>query len=205
MGKSTNIQGCDSTVNPTMRYDGCELRNPAAGVRKCYSGTLHDRYGGTSKGCSPTFEQVMRWPDRMATAAAWSDLTGTARPYKPWLDGLPRLIFVPDMRTPCPLACRSTSWGRRSSRPHDPPPAPAPLVVAQQAARADGRFLGEVASQEHRVAGQPVGRHPRYDNGEVPSPAAPVASGQPRDGAIPVRGAAARAARPLSGSQSWTG
>jgi protein gp37 len=33
----------------------------------------------------------------MAEAARWPDLTGTAREDKPWLDGLPRLIFVSDM------------------------------------------------------------------------------------------------------------
>jgi protein gp37 len=33
----------------------------------------------------------------MAEAARWSDLTGKARKDKPWLDGLPRLIFVSDM------------------------------------------------------------------------------------------------------------
>jgi protein gp37 len=33
----------------------------------------------------------------MAEAAGWSDLTGTKRKDKPWLDGLPRLIFVSDM------------------------------------------------------------------------------------------------------------
>jgi protein gp37 len=33
----------------------------------------------------------------MAKAAAWSDLRGVDRPEKPWLNGLPRLIFVSDM------------------------------------------------------------------------------------------------------------
>jgi protein gp37 len=33
----------------------------------------------------------------MAEAAGWSDLTGTIRRDKPWLNGLPRLIFVSDM------------------------------------------------------------------------------------------------------------
>jgi protein gp37 len=33
----------------------------------------------------------------MAEAARWADLTGTARKDKPWLDGMPRLIFVSDM------------------------------------------------------------------------------------------------------------
>jgi len=33
----------------------------------------------------------------MAAAARWSDLAGTRRADKPWLDGLPRRIFVSDM------------------------------------------------------------------------------------------------------------
>lgn len=69
MGIKTNIQRADSTVNPTMGCDGCELRNPAAGVRKCYAGTLHDRYGGKTKGYSPSFEVITPWPGRMAEAA----------------------------------------------------------------------------------------------------------------------------------------
>ena len=34
---------------------------------------------------------------RMAEAAGWSDLSGTRRKDKPWLEGMPRLIFVSDM------------------------------------------------------------------------------------------------------------
>src|SRR3712207_7534850 len=37
------------------------------------------------------------FPGRMAEAALWSDLTGTDRPDKPWLNGMPRLIFISDM------------------------------------------------------------------------------------------------------------
>jgi protein gp37 len=33
----------------------------------------------------------------MEQVAKWSDLTGQDRPGKPWLDGLPRMIFVSDM------------------------------------------------------------------------------------------------------------
>jgi protein gp37 len=33
----------------------------------------------------------------MAKAAAWSDLRGKDRPDKPWMNGLPRVIFVGDM------------------------------------------------------------------------------------------------------------
>jgi protein gp37 len=91
----TDIQWCDSTVNPTMGCDGCELWN--ARSKTCYAGVLHGRYGGTNSGFSPKFEILTQYPGRMAKAAAWSDLAGTKRADKPWLDGLPRLIFVSDM------------------------------------------------------------------------------------------------------------
>ncbi len=97
MGMHTEIQWCDSTCNPTMGCEGCELWNPKTGVKKCYAGVLHARFGGNSKGYSPTFEELTYWPARMAKAAGWTDLTGTTREDKPWLDGLPRLIFVSDM------------------------------------------------------------------------------------------------------------
>jgi protein gp37 len=87
----------DSTCNPTMGCEGCELWNPRTGVRTCYAGVLHTRFGGVTKGYSPTFEELTLWPGRMAEAATWSDLTGTTRRDKPWLDGLPRLTFVSDM------------------------------------------------------------------------------------------------------------
>jgi protein gp37 len=80
-----------------MGCEGCELWNPKTGVRKCYAGTLHTRFGGVTKGYSPTFDELTFWPGRMAEAGAWSDLTGTDRRDKPWLNGLPRLIFVSDM------------------------------------------------------------------------------------------------------------
>jgi protein gp37 len=46
---------------------------------------------------APNFTEVRLIPGRMAKAAAWSDLTGTDRPDKPWLNGMPRMIFVGDM------------------------------------------------------------------------------------------------------------
>jgi protein gp37 len=95
MSDTTKIQWCDSTVNPTMGCDGCELWNMK--VKKCYAGAMHVRRGGKTKGFSPTFEELTTWPGRMARAANWKDLTGMVREDKPWLDGLPRLIFVSDM------------------------------------------------------------------------------------------------------------
>src|SRR5688572_12278729 len=97
MSRKTKIQWCDSTCNPTMGCEGCELWNPRAGVRRCYAGTLHVRFGRVTKGYSPTFAELTFWPGRMAEAARWPDLAGTPRPGKPWLVGLPRLIFVSDM------------------------------------------------------------------------------------------------------------
>jgi len=95
MSIGTKIQWADSTCNPTMGCEGCELWNSK--VKKCYAGWLHVRFGGVTKGYSPTFGQLTLWPGRMAEAAGWPDLTGTRRKDKPWLDGLPRLIFVSDM------------------------------------------------------------------------------------------------------------
>lgn len=86
----------------------------------CYAGHLHCNKAanalkpdkGVNKGYAPTFEQVTCFPGRMAKMAGKADLTGTSRPRtertnkerklkvmpaKPWLDGLPRLVFVSDM------------------------------------------------------------------------------------------------------------
>lgn len=95
MSASTPIQWCDSTVNPIMGCDGCELWSRT--VKKCYAGKLHVQRGGRNPGYAPNFEQVTRFPGRMKAAAKAPDLTGRARLLKPWLDGSPRLIFVSDM------------------------------------------------------------------------------------------------------------
>lgn len=95
MSSKTKIQWCDSTVNPTMGCDGCEIWGA---LRKtCYAGTLHVRFGGVTPGYAPRFEEVTLFPGRVAEACGWSDLAGRRRADKPWLDGLPRLTFVSDM------------------------------------------------------------------------------------------------------------
>src|SRR5208282_715097 len=78
-----------------MGCEGCELWT--SNVKKCYAGWLHVRRGGHTKGFSPIFEELTYYRGRMAQAAGWPDLSGTCREDKPWLDGLPRLIFVSDM------------------------------------------------------------------------------------------------------------
>jgi len=58
---------------------------------------LHVRFGGTNPGYAPKFDKAKLFPGRMAEAAAWSDLSFKQRKTKPWLDDMPRMIFVSDM------------------------------------------------------------------------------------------------------------
>ena len=99
MAKGTKIEWADDTVNPAMGCDGCELWDPKNGVSICYAGRLTDRMlsKGPLKGWPLAFDQPTIFPGRIAQAAHWRDLTGTARLDKPWLDGMPRVIFVDDM------------------------------------------------------------------------------------------------------------
>ena len=93
MGIVTKIEWADSTVNPSENCDGCELWNAKAGVRKCYAGKMVERWKGVG-----TFDlPVVLKPGRMAQTVKWPDLTNTDRPDKPWMNGLPRVIFVGDM------------------------------------------------------------------------------------------------------------
>ncbi len=71
----------------------------------CYSHQQHmmrgsditNPYKRQVNGFPTQFEQVTKYPGRMALAAARPDLYGTIRATKPWLDYLPRIIFVSDM------------------------------------------------------------------------------------------------------------
>lgn len=96
MSKDTHIEWADSTLNLMMGCDGCELWNRAKGVKHCYAGTLTDRYGGRN-GYPDNFETPKLFLGRLDAALKWSDLTGKERPSKPWLNGLPRMIFLNDM------------------------------------------------------------------------------------------------------------
>ncbi len=72
---------------------------------KCYAGTLHLARGGrpddwsepVSPGHAAIFERPVNYPGRMAKTAKRPDLRGEVRADKPWLNGLPRLVFVSDM------------------------------------------------------------------------------------------------------------
>lgn len=96
MGKTTKIAYCDSTINPVMGCTGCELYSRDPKRNHCYAARLCRRYAGR-KGWPKSFEQPEFFPGRIEQALHWSDLTGTDRPDKPWLNGMPRLVFVNDL------------------------------------------------------------------------------------------------------------
>jgi len=96
MSTETQIEYADSTGNLQMGCDGCELLNRKTSLTKCYAARITDRYGG-KKGWPLSFDEPMIFPERIKQIVGMSDLTGQDRPEKPWLDGLPRIIFLNDM------------------------------------------------------------------------------------------------------------
>lgn len=102
----TPIEWPDSTLNLQMGCDGCELWIPKKGIKKCYAGNQTERYAGHSKGYPLAFDKPELFLYRLLAAMKWPDLTGTKRDGltndqghmpKPWLNGLPRGIFLNDM------------------------------------------------------------------------------------------------------------
>lgn len=96
MADQTTIAWCDSTLNLMMGCDGCELWNPSHGVRICYAGNMTGVFGGRP-GWPRDFSQPAIFPERIVKARSWCELEGKDRPLKPWLNGLPRLVFLNDM------------------------------------------------------------------------------------------------------------
>jgi protein gp37 len=96
MGKDTSIEYADSSGNLQMGCDGCELWNEATGIFTCYAGTQTRKYEGR-KGWPVKFEQPEIFPYRLDEIVGWSDLNGQDRRLKPWLSGLPRVVFLNDM------------------------------------------------------------------------------------------------------------
>lgn len=96
---------CDTITKLHGRSAGITAMNAIKKSITCYAGKLHLNRAanilspgrGLNKGYAPTFEQPTAFGGRMAEAAAWPDLLGTNNPEKPWMDGLPRTIFVSDM------------------------------------------------------------------------------------------------------------
>lgn len=97
MALVTSIQWCDSSLNLMMGCDGCELSSNL-GSGTCYAEILTARRGGgRNSGWPVDFYKPQRFEHRLDAALRWPDLAGTARPEKPWLNGMPRLIFLDDL------------------------------------------------------------------------------------------------------------
>ena len=96
MGKDTKISWCDSTINPVVGCDGCELHRAGADKSHCYAASLVGRYAGHS-GWPASFDRPEFFAGRIERACHWPDLTGKNRPGKPWLNGYPRTIFLGDL------------------------------------------------------------------------------------------------------------
>lgn len=64
---------------------------------KCYAGLLGTMRAGQAKGHADKFEEPMIFPGRMAEAARWGTPSPEERAAKPWLAGVPRMIFISDM------------------------------------------------------------------------------------------------------------
>lgn len=91
MGEKTKIEWCDSTCNLMMGCDGCELFPD-----HCYAARLVNRHAGQA-GWPKKFTKPQLFLERMDEALRWKDLAGVDRPHKPWLNGMPRLIFLNDL------------------------------------------------------------------------------------------------------------
>jgi protein gp37 len=96
MGKDTKISWCDSTINPIVGCDGCELHRAGADESHCYAAGLVGRYAGLP-GWPASFDKPEFFAGRIEQACRWSDRTGTDRPDKAWLNGYPRTIFLGDL------------------------------------------------------------------------------------------------------------
>lgn len=95
MSKETEIQWCDSSLNLQMGCDGCELWNGRK--RICYAGRQTEGRKGFKGWPKGGFSEPELFLDRLEPALKWGDLTGKEREHKPWLNGLPRIIFLNDM------------------------------------------------------------------------------------------------------------
>ena len=123
MGKVTGIAYADSTINPVVGCAGCGLYNADADKNLCYAATMVRRYAGC-KGWPKSFTQPEFFEGRLEQALRWPDLTGTDRPDKPWLNGMPRVVFLCDLgdifapNAPDPAKWLAPRLGDLAASPH---------------------------------------------------------------------------------------
>lgn len=107
MGKVSEIQWCDSTLNLVMGCSaGCELSRASTCFAERWCNRLAGRPGYPKDFRKPELflhrlDELRKWPDRTGKKRLgkqkWKDPTGTKRPDKPWLDGKPRFVFLNDL------------------------------------------------------------------------------------------------------------
>lgn len=137
MGKHTAIEYCDSTVNPVVGCIGCELFHPHPQRNHCYAAALCRRFAG-QRGWPADFRTPEHFPGRIEQALSWPDLTGQDRPDKPWLNKMPRLVFVNDL---------SDGFGANGTRGIDPEIWLTPHLDALQASPHIWLFLTKWPAQ----------------------------------------------------------
>ena len=166
MGIKTAIEWCDSSVNPVMGCSGCELYSPDPSKNLCYAADLCKwRAGG--KGWPVDFNQPEHFPGRLEKAINWSDLTGKERPSKPWLNGMPRVVFVNDLSDGfCPGGVPPETW----LLPHQETMGQAPhiwLILSKWPRRMWSYFAMHPAPPNFWIGTTLTGRFPHVDNNRV--------------------------------------
>jgi len=91
MGERTKISYADSTGGLCMGCsEGCEIGDRCWAMQLC---KLHAK----NKGYPKDFRKPELFLHRLDEVFRWKDLTGTDRPDKPWLNGMPRVVFLNDL------------------------------------------------------------------------------------------------------------
>jgi len=91
MGERTKISYADSTGGLCMGCsEGCEIGDRCWAMKLC---KLHAK----NKGYPKDFRKPELFLHRLDEVFRWKDLTGTDRPDKPWLNGMPRVVFLNDL------------------------------------------------------------------------------------------------------------
>ncbi len=110
MGIHSGVIFCDSSANAVTGCTGCRLYSDDPAKNICYAAVLCRRYAGR-KGWPKKFTEPEHFPNRLRRALKWGDLRGKDRPERPWLSGLPRIIFVNDMSDGfCPTGISPEEW-----------------------------------------------------------------------------------------------
>ena len=94
MAIRTAIEYADSSINPIRGCGGCELWT--AENKVCYAGHFISRFA-SQPGWPDAFTHPIMVPGVIQKTWGWSNLKDSDRPDKPWLNGLPRIIFLNDM------------------------------------------------------------------------------------------------------------